>query len=72
MKPETKYTRSGDLNIAYQVVGHGPRDLVCIPGFVSNLEHYWDEPRNAHFMERLAQLPRSPATKQAIHAIGVP
>jgi len=58
MKPETKYTRSGDLNIAYQVVGQGPRDLVYIPGFVSNLEHYWDEPRNAHFMERLASFSR--------------
>src|SRR5215813_8743641 len=58
MKPETKYSRSGDLNIAYQVVGQGPRDLVYIPGFVSNLEHYWDETRNAHFMERLASFSR--------------
>ena len=58
MKPETKYARSGDLNIAYQVVGQGPRDLVYIPGFVSNLEHYWDEPHNAHFMERLASFSR--------------
>ena len=58
MKPDTKYARSGDLNIAYQVVGQGPRDLVYIPGFVSNLEHFWDEPRNAHFMERLASFSR--------------
>jgi pimeloyl-ACP methyl ester carboxylesterase len=40
MRPETKYARSGDVNIAYQVVGMGPLDLVYVPGFVSNLENY--------------------------------
>jgi pimeloyl-ACP methyl ester carboxylesterase len=58
MRPETKYARSGDVNIAYQVVGKGPLDLVYVPGFVSNLENYWDEPRNAHFLERLASFSR--------------
>ena len=58
MKPETKYARSDDVNIAYQVVGHGSRDLVYVPGFVSNLEHYWEEPRTAHFLERLASFSR--------------
>src|SRR5207302_9769682 len=58
MRPETKYARSGDVNIAYQVVGKGPLDLVYVPGFVSNLENYWDEPRNAHFLERLAAFSR--------------
>jgi hypothetical protein len=58
MKPETKYARSGDVNIAYQVIGKGPRDLVYVPGFVSNLENYWDEPRSAHFLERLASFSR--------------
>lgn len=58
MRPETKYARSGDVNIAYQVVGKGPLDLVYVPGFVSNLETYWDEPRTAHFLERLASFSR--------------
>ena len=58
MRPETKYARSGDVNIAYQVVGKGPLDLIYVPGFVSNLETYWDEPRTAHFLERLASFSR--------------
>jgi pimeloyl-ACP methyl ester carboxylesterase len=58
MRPETKYARSGDVNIAYQVVGKGPLDLVYVPGFVSNLDTYWDEPRTAHFLERLASFSR--------------
>lgn len=58
MRAQVNYARSGDINIAYQVVGKGPRDLVYIPGFVSNLEHYWDEPRSARFLERLASFSR--------------
>jgi pimeloyl-ACP methyl ester carboxylesterase/DNA-binding CsgD family transcriptional regulator len=42
--PETKYARSGNLSIAFQVLGDGPLDLVFIPGFVSNLELTWDWP----------------------------
>jgi class 3 adenylate cyclase len=56
--PETKYVRSGDLNIAYQVVGDGPFDLVNIPGFVSNVELAWEEPLLARFLERLASFSR--------------
>lgn len=56
--PETHYAKSGDVNIAYQVVGDGPRDLVLVPGFVSHLENDWDEPRSAHFLERLASFSR--------------
>ena len=56
--PETHYAKSGDVNIAYQVVGGGPRDLVLVPGFVSHLENDWDEPRSAHFLERLASFSR--------------
>ena len=37
MQPKTQYARSGDLHIAYQVVGDGPRDLVYVPGWVSAL-----------------------------------
>jgi hypothetical protein len=39
--PEIRYVRSGDVNIAYQIVGDGPVDLVFVPGFISNLESAW-------------------------------
>jgi class 3 adenylate cyclase len=58
MRPETRYAKSGDVHIAYQVVGSGPFDLVFVPGFISNLEHYWSQPRLARFMERLASFSR--------------
>ena len=54
MPPETRYARSGDLRIAYQVVGAGEFDLVFVPGFVSNLDLAWDEPVMANFFSRLA------------------
>jgi len=44
MRAETKYAKSGDLHIAYQVTGDGPLDLVFVPGFVSHLEYEWEEP----------------------------
>jgi pimeloyl-ACP methyl ester carboxylesterase len=58
MTPETRYARSGDVNIAYQVVGDAPRDLVLVPGWVSNLEVFWEEPTCARFLERLASFTR--------------
>ena len=58
MQPETRYARCGDLHIAYQVVGDGPSDLVFVPGFVSHLEHQWDEPLQAAFFRRLASFCR--------------
>jgi pimeloyl-ACP methyl ester carboxylesterase len=56
--PETRYAKSGDLHIAYQVVGQGELDLVCIPGFVSHLEAWWELPPMAHFLNRLATFSR--------------
>ncbi len=56
--PTTHYTRSGDYNIAYQVVGEGPFELLYIPGFVSNVELAWEEPLLARFLERLASFSR--------------
>ncbi len=44
MEAETRYARSGDHHIAYQVFGDGPIDLVICPGFVSNVEAAWDIP----------------------------
>jgi hypothetical protein len=42
--PVTRYAKSGDVQIAYQVFGSGPIDLVFVPGFVSHIEAYWDHP----------------------------
>jgi pimeloyl-ACP methyl ester carboxylesterase len=57
-QPLTQYARSGDLSIAYQVTGDGPIDLVLIPGWVSHLEKDWEEPRHAHFLDRLGSIGR--------------
>lgn len=57
MRPETHYARSGDINIAYQVVGDGPRDLVLVPGWVSNVEVFWEEPSIARFFQRQRTVP---------------
>jgi len=57
-RPETRYARSGEVNIAYQVVGDGPYDLVLVPGFISNVEYGWEEPGLASFYRRLASFSR--------------
>ena len=49
---------SGDVSIAYQVVGDGPLDLIMVPGWISHLDHYWDNPRIARFYRRLASFAR--------------
>jgi pimeloyl-ACP methyl ester carboxylesterase len=56
--PETRYAKSGDFNIAYQVVGEGDLDLLWIPGFVSNIELAWDEPLLVRYINRLARFSR--------------
>jgi pimeloyl-ACP methyl ester carboxylesterase len=56
--PETQYTRSGDVNIAYQVTGEGPLDLVLVPGWVSHLDMDWEEPSYAHMLRRLSSFAR--------------
>ncbi len=53
-----QYARSGDLNIAYQVLGSGPIDLVFVMGWVSHLECFWTEPSFARFLRRLARFSR--------------
>ena len=58
MHPETRYAKSGDVHIAYQVIGDAPRDLVFVPGWVSNIEMFWEEPTVARFLERLASFSR--------------
>ncbi len=56
--PEIRYAKSGDLRIAYQVVGRGPFDLVFVPGFVSNIELFWEKPEWANYFSRLAGFSR--------------
>src|SRR3954454_23119082 len=58
MSAPIRYARSGDVNIAYQVTGSGPFDLVLVSGFVSHLETDWDHPVHARFLERLGSFAR--------------
>jgi len=58
MAPTTHYAKSGDVHIAYQVVGEGPIDLVLIHGFISHLENQWENPALARFLNRLASFSR--------------
>jgi class 3 adenylate cyclase len=58
MQPETRYARSGDLHIAYQVFGAGSVDLVIVPGFISNVEETWDNPSAARWLDRLSRFAR--------------
>jgi pimeloyl-ACP methyl ester carboxylesterase len=56
--PRTQYVHSGEVSVAYQVIGSGPLDLVYVPGWITHLEYGWEEPRVAGFFERLASFSR--------------
>src|SRR6267154_489611 len=56
--PETRYAKSGEVRIAYQVVGQGSLDLVFVPGWLSNLEVHWEEAGFSHLLHRLATFTR--------------
>jgi pimeloyl-ACP methyl ester carboxylesterase/DNA-binding CsgD family transcriptional regulator len=56
--PRTRYAKSGNVRIAYQVVGNGPIDLVFVPGFISNLEVHWEDPGYSHLLQRLGGFTR--------------
>lgn len=56
--PTTKYAKSGDVHIAYQVVGEGSQNLVFVPGWVSHIEYAWEEPSFSRFLRRLASFSR--------------
>ncbi|MEK6271097.1 MAG: adenylate/guanylate cyclase domain-containing protein [Actinomycetota bacterium] len=58
MAGTTKYATNGDVSIAYQVVGEGPRDLILAPGFVSHAEILWENPDLARAFDRLASFAR--------------
>ncbi len=57
-RPETRYAWSGDLTIAYQVVGDGPVDVVMVPGFMSHVELNWDYICFSSVLERLSEVAR--------------
>jgi class 3 adenylate cyclase len=57
-RPEVRYARSGDLSIAFQVVGDHPRDLVWIRGNVSDLETLWEQPRFVEYVQSLTEFSR--------------
>ncbi|MGI9013176.1 MAG: adenylate/guanylate cyclase domain-containing protein [Phycisphaerales bacterium] len=56
--PKTEYALGDGLHIAYQVVGEGPIDLLCVPGWVSHVELCWDDPNLARYLRRLASFSR--------------
>lgn len=58
MLPKTYYAKCGDINIAYQVTGEGPIDVIYVPGWISNLDQAWQYPDYAHVFERLGSFAR--------------
>lgn len=58
MRPETKYAKSSDIYIAYQVSGNGPIDVIFAPGTFSHLDLDWEWPEKADFLERFSSFCR--------------
>ena len=56
--PETRYAKSGDNYVAYQVMGEGPFDLVYVHGFTSHLDLQMEHPLSANFFRQLASFCR--------------
>jgi pimeloyl-ACP methyl ester carboxylesterase len=56
--PETRYAPSGDVNIAYQVMGDGPVDIIMVPGLVSHIEFMHEMPGYTAFLRRLSSFAR--------------
>lgn len=54
----THYARNGEISIAYQVFGEGDVDLVFVPGFISHIEHYWEDPNFARWLRKLGSFCR--------------
>ena len=57
-RPQTRYARSGEVSIAYQVFGEGDLDLVLVPGFVNHIELLWEHQPAAHWLEGLGSFAR--------------
>ncbi len=58
MDPVTRYAKSGDIHIAYQTFGAGPIDVAFMPGFISHVEHFWEDPNLARWFRRLGTFSR--------------
>ena len=58
MAPAVRYAATGDLSIAYQVVGDGPVDVIWVPGFVSHVEILWELPLWRRLLDRLSSFAR--------------
>jgi class 3 adenylate cyclase/pimeloyl-ACP methyl ester carboxylesterase len=58
MAPVTRYTRSGEASIAYQVVGDGRLDVLFMTGWISQIEQLWELPALRRFLERLSVFSR--------------
>lgn len=58
MPPRTQYAKSGEVSIAYQVLGNGPVDLVYMQGWLSHIEFAWENPDYARFLMRLSSFAR--------------
>ena len=58
MTPEVHYAKCGDVHVAYLVFGEGAFDLVVVPGFISHIEHFWDEPSYVRWFQRLGSFAR--------------
>jgi class 3 adenylate cyclase len=69
MLPETRYAKSGDVHIAYQVIGNGPFDLVFVPGFISHVDHVWDELAGDETEEFLTGSRSHPETDRALATV---
>jgi class 3 adenylate cyclase len=72
VQPETRYAPSKDGYVAYQVVGHGPLDLVFISGWASNIEVMWEEPSLASYLRRLATFSRLLCFDKQGHGVSDP
>jgi class 3 adenylate cyclase/pimeloyl-ACP methyl ester carboxylesterase len=58
VQPETRYAKSGDVHIAYQILGAGPVDLVVVPGMISHVEFFHELPGYSHFLQQLGAFAR--------------
>jgi pimeloyl-ACP methyl ester carboxylesterase len=58
VQPETRYARNGETTLAWSSVGEGQTDLLFLPGIISHVEHVWDDPGMAGFLQRLGTYAR--------------
>lgn len=57
-RPATRYAKSGDIHIAYHLFGNGPANVILMPGFVSHIDNYWDEPSLNRYLSQIGSRAR--------------